>query len=234
MPAAADTTKDLVAALQQLNGAEGPAPQVRLQPPTYDGSEKDRFSFVNFLNRFTAVVDTVPSMSTRYKLVLLQASVTGEAAKQISGLPVNDDNYEVALTALKARYLNKPLLRDALLKQIVYKTPSHDYEYEGTHQYLIETKNTLNDLKLHYNADLLIPGSGGYQLVSSIVFSKLPFDVQRLLIMDVSTNFPTLDQIFDRGGEIVETLVRTRFRKTDRRHSLSNGSTPKREGGYKN
>lgn len=79
----------------------------KLELPTFDGTLSD---WQNFYDLFKATVDSHGALSSATKMQYLKAAVTGEAAKLLSVLPVTDDNYQVALNALKTRYENKRAL----------------------------------------------------------------------------------------------------------------------------
>ena len=147
----------------------------------------------------------------RCALTLLRG---GLAFKIISDLAITDENYTVALDALKAEFLDVDLIVHELFKQVREKFPKSDPEFENLRMYVAEIKSILNDLKNSYNTNLLSPGTGGYKLVSSIVFEKLPPSVQRALIEKVSSNYPTLDNIFDHTRGIITTIMKTKSKKS--------------------
>ena len=81
--------------------------------------------------------------------------------------------------------------------------------------YVAEISSILNDLNNSYNTDLETPDTGGYKSVSKIVYAKLPPVVQKALIEKVSSNYPTLDHIFNNIKDIIEKLVKTKSKKVD-------------------
>ena len=91
--------------------------------------------------------------------------------------------------------------------------PSFSEDYSKTRNYIADIRNKLFDLKTHYNVDLLVPASGGYVLVSHIVFSKLSRELQRALIAETKTGYPTWDQIMANYGNVINNLNKTRAKK---------------------
>ena len=132
----------------------------------------------------------------------LKTKVVGTAAPFIQHLNPNPGNYAAAIEALKKEYLDIPYLTDQLLSQILNLQPSFSEDYSKTRNYIADIRNKLFDLKTHYNVDLLVPASGGYVLISHIVFSKLSRELQRALIAETKTGYPTFDQILNKCWRI--------------------------------
>ena len=68
----------------------------------------------------------------------------------------------------------------------------------------------MEDLKITYQCDLLNSDTGGYDLVSHIVFSKLSPELQKAMIMDLKTTYPTLNEIADNYDRIIKMIVKTK------------------------
>ena len=75
--------------------------------------------------------------------------------------------------------------------------------------------------------DLLVPASGGYVLVSHIVFSKLSRELQRALIAETKTGYPTWDQIMDNYGNVINNLNKTRAKKPSVKNESKGEKPPK-------
>ena len=71
------------------------------------------------------------------------------------------------------------------------------------------------------------PLSGGYVLVSHIVFSKLSRELQRALIAETKTGYPTFDQILNNYGNVINNLNKTRSKKPPVKHESKGGKPPK-------
>ena len=62
-------------------------------------------------------------------------------------------------------------------------------------------------------------------LVRKIVYAKLPTVVQKALIEKVSSNYPTLDHIFNNIKDIIEKLVKTKSKKVENLKKTDNSKT---------
>ena len=183
----------------------------------FDGGNSDAFAFKFWFSQFENMLASGKTMAGRFKLSALRNHLThtGLAYKIISQLEINDGNYEVAIELLKKEFLDTDKIIDKLLDQVLEKEPKYDPEYTNLRLYVAEIKSMLNDLNKSYNVNLETAGTGGYKLVSKIIYSKLPQAVQRELIKKVASNYPTLDHIFDNIKDIIETLVKTKYKKPE-------------------
>ena len=189
----------------------------------YDGGASDKFEFRYWLSQFESMMASGRAMSGTAKLSTLRNHLThsGLAYKIISHFDIIDENYELALQALKDEFLDKDHVVDETFKQILERFPKYDPEFENLRLYVAEMKSVLGDLKKSYNVDLVTPNTGGYLFVSSIIFSKLPPVVKKALIEKVDSNYPTLDQIFNNIKDIVKKLDKTKSKKSDNQKSDS-------------
>ena len=87
---------------------------------------------------------------------------------------------------------------------------------------MAEIKNIVNDLKKHYAADFTVPPpvgavtpvmSGGYYMLSQIVLSKLSIEMQKALINESKSCYPTFYQIFDLSNNVINIINKTRKQK---------------------
>ena len=99
------------------------------------------------------------------------------------------------------------------MSKIYSNKPSYCNEYIKLEQYIAEVRANLLDLKNHYSCDLTEENSGGYQFVSHLIFSKLPFEFQNALINKVSNSYPTWNHIYEHHVEIINNLRRYRRKK---------------------
>ena len=173
--------------------------------------------FKHWLETVDAIIEAHPNWSDKQKLLLFKSHVKGLAGTLISHLAITNENYETARNVLIKHYLDKPYIRDELLKQILSDRPGYDEDYFKTTQYLAEINNKLLDLKRHYDADLLVENSGGYKLISHIVFSKLSNELKRELISDTKTNYPGYNQIQDKCPGIIHRIDKTGRKKFEAR-----------------
>ena len=220
------SNQDIVDALSKGQGMPG---RNLISCERFDGGEKDAFAFKLWLSQFENMLASGRTMAGRYKLSALRNHLThtGLAFKTISRLDINDGNYEVALDLLKKEFIDTNKIIDKLLDTILEKEPKYDPDYDNLRLYVAEIRSTLNDLHKSYGVDLESVGTGGYKLVSKIIFSKLPQAVQRELIKKVASTYPTLDQIFDNIKDIIEALIKTKFKKSEPKHEPNKGYKPK-------
>ena len=84
-------------------------------------------AFYNFLNQFNNVIDSKKHLSESAKLSYLIEYLRDYALKQVSQLSLTDSNYKVALNLLKEEFLDKELIIDETLKNILKAMPSEEY-----------------------------------------------------------------------------------------------------------
>lgn len=205
---------DLVEAMMQFQGPPG---QNTARCQRFDGGKVDKHDFKRWLSQFETMLASSKPMADKFKLSALRNHLThnGLALKVISELEMTDDNYEVALGLLREEFLDLDQITDELLKEILNKNPKLDSDFEGVRLYVAEIRSILNDLKKSYKTDLRSPGTGGYKLVSSIIYAKLPSAIQRELIAKVDSNYPTMDHIFDNIKAIIKTLNQVKPKKSE-------------------
>ena len=168
--------------------------------------------FKNFLVQFKNCVDAGGKLGNSVKLTYLRSYLTGYAYKIISHLSITDDNYEVALSLLKDKFLDTEFIVDEYFRQIVNNAPKYDPKFDSVKKYLNETRAALHELKT-YNINLLERDTPGFKLVSHIIFDKLPNVFKRELVHKVDSNFPTIEDLLDNFNAIIKTLVRTKNQK---------------------
>lgn len=131
----------------------------------------------------------------------LKTKVVGNVSPFIQHLDPDPGNYAMAIQALKKEYLDISYLTDQLCAQLITLQSGFSEDYSKTRNYIADIRNKLFDWKTHYSVDLLDPLSGGYVLVSHIMISKLSRELQRALITETKTVYPTFDQILNNYGK---------------------------------
>lgn len=86
----------------------------KIQLPTYSGQYEEWLSFHDLFN---TLVHSNAALSNVQKLHYLKTSLSGEAASILKHIQVTDTNYEQAWNILKARYGNKRINVDAVMKR---------------------------------------------------------------------------------------------------------------------
>ncbi|XP_059048166.1 uncharacterized protein LOC131843520 [Achroia grisella] len=80
----------------------------RLSLPTFDG--KDPAAFNEFYSKFKIMVIDNPVLTPKQKLVYLLNHLKGSAYQKISLLPIDDQNFQLAIDTLTERYQNSKLM----------------------------------------------------------------------------------------------------------------------------
>ena len=103
--------------------------------------------------------------------------------------------------------------------------PSDDYDAEFTNvkYFIAEVRSYLYELQ-RYNVDFLEEGTVGNIFVSHIIMSKLP----KVVVKEISKNYPTLTDIFFSYKEALKTLSRTASatKRVYRDSKKPNGNSP--------
>ena len=205
--------RDLIAALGRIPVRNESIFKVPFNCPEFDGNSKSTFLFKHWLETVDAIIEAHPSWSDSQKLLLFKSHVKGLAGTLISHLAITNENYQTARNVLEKHYLDRPYIRDELMKQILSDRPGYDEDYFKTTQYLAEINNKLLDLKRHYDTDLLVENSGGYKLISHIVFSKLSNELKKELISETKTNYPGYNAIQDKCPSVIHRIEKTGRKK---------------------
>lgn len=205
------TRNELLEALGKMNN---PSSTV-LDCQEFHGSENDKWNFGQWLPQFFSVVKNNPGWDESAKLTYLKSKIKGSAKNVIRSVQQGSEGFKQAITALKHHYLNVKAHKDHLFSKLYNLKPATGPEYSKTEQYIAEVRAILLDLKDNYKCNLLIESSGGYEFVSHLVFSKLPFEVQNALITKVGSQYPTFMQIYDEHMEILYNLNRLKKKKAE-------------------
>ena len=208
-----NNNESLVAAITQAQSIPG---RSNASCQLFDGTN-DKLDFKNWFGQFETMINSGRPLAGRYKLNSLRNHLTkgGLALKLIFNLEPNDANYQIAVDILKEEFLDEGKLIDQLFNLILQKMPTYDAEFRGLRLYVAEVKGFLSDLKTAHKVDLLTADSGGYKLVSHIIFAKIPSVIQRALIEKAKSNYPTIDQIFDNIKDVIETNLKTKPKRVE-------------------
>ena len=211
------TRNELLEALGKMNN---PSSTV-LDCQEYHGNESDKWNFGQWLPQFFSVVKNNPGWDEAAKLTYLKAKIKGNAKNVIRSVKQGPEGFKQAIAALKHHYLNVKAHKDHLFSKLYNSKPATGPEYSKTEQYVAEIRAILLDLKDNYSCNLLDESSGGYEFVSHLIFSKLPFDVQNALITKIGSQYPTFNQIYNEHMEVIYNLNRLKRKKAEM-HKESN------------
>ncbi|XP_059222553.1 uncharacterized protein LOC131996737 [Stomoxys calcitrans] len=179
----------------------------------------------SFRDMFTAVYVNHPKLTRAQKLYHLRNKTRGAAGAIVKRYTLCDENFELAWSALKARYENKRVLVDNQLK-ILFNIPSASVENsEAIHKIQSTVNDCLCTLKtLDVNVESWDP------ILLYLVSTKLPDETLALWEQSLRSHrdLPTwnqLDEFLINRYEIVERLSSIKATKT--RSSLPSQSSGK-------
>ncbi|XP_026742369.1 uncharacterized protein LOC113504313 [Trichoplusia ni] len=87
----------------------------RIQLPTFSGIYDE---WPAYQDLYTSLVHDNPTLSKVQKLHYLKSSLTGEALSLLKHVQVTEDNYNDAFAMLKARFGNKRIIANSILKRL--------------------------------------------------------------------------------------------------------------------
>ena len=129
-------------------------------------------------------------------------------------MTITDENYKIALDLLENEFLNKRAIFDDLFRKIIDIKPDFDRELLKTKIYINDIKCILSDLKT-YGKDLLAHDASK-ELVSHIVFNKLPYNFRQELVRRLNRNYPYIEDIFTNYVDVVKTINLRGYRTYDK------------------
>ena len=113
--------------------------------PTFNG---EYLQWPSFIDRFMGMIDKNETFSPVHKLDYLKMCLKDEPHRMIQNLLSIDDNYEVAMSMLKARYLDEwPLIAKYLENLLNFKplTIKSSKELRRLHEtFMLNTQGLLN------------------------------------------------------------------------------------------
>ena len=188
----------------------------KLSLPYFSG---DPLMWQTFWDSFIAAVHTNPNLTGVQKFNYLKAQLKGDAIRVVSGFPLTDVNYQHSITLLRERFGQPYKVINAHMQALLN---------------LCDVTNSLSSLQSFYDtvenhirglSSLgKFPESYG-DLLTPIIFRKLPKEIQRNLARDHSNAEWTLDDLRSsimKEIRILETEIHT-SRNLDQ---LFNPSTP--------
>ena len=204
-----DSNKGILDLMAQMHNSEGRPPP--LECGTFNGKEKDKFAFNNFLNQFNIVIGQKRHLSKSTKLAYLIGYLRDYALSIVKHLSISDDNYEVAVKMLKQEFLDQNFIINETYKNIMLATPnlSSDPDYSSVKTYLNEIRAYIYELKAQ-GIDLLVKDSAGLSLISHLIFNKLPAEVKGEFIHYLGESYPKLTDVFENYHTVLAILSQTK------------------------
>ena len=203
------SAKRVLDMMSKLNMSDAKPPS--LGCGTFTGRERDKFAFTTFLDQFNNVIGSRRNLSDSSKLAYLVGYLRDYALTVVKHLSITDENYHVAIQMLEQEFMDKEFIIEETLRNIMksYPSSSVDMEYTSIKIYLNEVRSYLSELQRH-GVDLLDENSGGYRLISHIIFERLPPLVKREFIHLLAKNYPSISEIFNNYNKVLSTLNQTR------------------------
>lgn len=194
--------KSNVSSVSSNQAAALPVPPLAI--PIFSGNIQD---FNNFYALFQSGVDENPAYSNKQKLAYLKSYLQGEALKHVNDFELEDQNYPLALQALKARYSDPRLQAEHYLAQL--------FTFKGQNQSSSEVaasnKNIVAAIK-----KLKVNDLSDY-LLFSICFRNLSTQMQSGFNKQHKKGIPTTTELFE---------FLTGLAKEDELQQIQTGSNP--------
>jgi len=159
----------------------------RIELPTFSGDSND---WLPFRDMFMATVDLNTSLTNTEKLIHLQRSLNGEAARVIQTLALTDGNYNIAWKALIERYQNEKELLFATMNKI-FSQPQITPQSASSIRSLVDTtKNAIRTFTM-------LKGTIDHVFVY-LMYMKLDSSTKELLLQQTDAKkIPDLEKIYD-------------------------------------
>ena len=188
----------------------------KLSLPYFSG---DPLMWQTFWDSFNAAVHTNPNLTGVQKFNYLKAQLKGDAIRVVSGFPLTDVNYQHSITLLRERFRQPYKLINAHMQALLN---------------LCDVTNSLSSLQSFYDTVKnhirglsslgKFPESYG-DLLTPIIFRKLPKEIQRNLARDHSNAEWTLDDL--RSSIMKEIrILETELHTSRNLDQLFNPNTP--------
>ena len=143
----------------------------------------------------------------------------------IQHLTITDANFDTAIELLKEEFFDQEFIVNEIFLQIIEAKPEFDPEFTHLKQYLSKTRADIHELQNSYGLDFLLAGSPGNKFLSFVVFAKLPCSLKREIINQTHTNYPSINDIFDKYSDIIKTLVITKNKFANSRYTKKKDNT---------
>ena len=159
-----------------------------------------------FWDSFSAAVHTNPNLTGVQKFNYLRAQLKGDATRVVAGFPLTDVNYQHSITLLRERFGQPYKLINAHM-QALLNLSNVTNSLSSLQSFYDTVENHIRGLSALGKS----PESYG-DLLTPIVFGKLPKEVQKSLARDHSNSEWTLDELRSsiiKEIRILETEIHT-------------------------
>lgn len=190
--------------------------------PSFSG---DYTKWTNFITRFNSSIHSKQGLSNSDKFQYLVSVLSGPASKIIDSIEISNENYEVALTLLKERFDNRPLIVQEHIKELFHLKPVE----KGSRQ---DLRNLIDSFNAHLRAlqSLDRPTDQWDDLIIYLIVSKLDYaSIAKWQEEAPANRHPTLADLFatlTRRCHVLENTAKTSFSPTTAQPSTSTGTRP--------
>ena len=166
--------------------------------PSFMNNAQDPLAFAHFARAFQAALNNFPGITGRAKLQYLKTLLRGESLALVAGI----EDYEVAWHLLQGNFLNKEVIFDKLISEIIDGGQLHN---------IVETKKYIQTLKFKIeeiqNLGYIIDNKDfASKMLGHIIMRKLPSFVVRELSRLLETNYPDFFQIMSKIDLVIGML----------------------------
>ena len=176
--------------------------------PIFKGSQDDVLLFSDFIRQFKDLIGDRVEYSDSLKLIYLKSYLKGGALDIIKHLSNDNANYQLALDFLTKEYLDKDLVVDRQLRQLMNLKPLNNYDIDGLRAFFNTVRGSVYELK-NFGLDALQDESLGSKLLSFLLCEKLPSNFKWKLSVLIKTDYPSVSQLLDSYNEIIKSLEKT-------------------------
>lgn len=160
----------------------------RINLPHFNGQINN---WPRFRDAFTSIIHNDALLSKMEKFHYLVSSLTGSASAVISNLPLVDDNYEIAWTALNDTFNNKRMLASTYLNQLIgFKTLQGKTTIDSLQLFLSQVSDSVAAFKL-----LKIPNEADFILFHIAVRLLDPSTREQFELSHKDSEFPIFDDL---------------------------------------
>lgn len=136
-----------------------------LKISTFTDNSRDPFEFFRFISTFNNSLNSVAGVTKSVKLVYLKSYCRGRALALIENFPIEDDSFDPAMALLEAEFLDKDLLINKTLSDIVNFKPCSCLD--SSMEMLTFLKSKIAELRRF--GIRFSPGTSGEVLLSNII-----------------------------------------------------------------
>ena len=163
---------------------------------------------MKFLAKFENLVNVVKSSAC--KLQILRSYLSGYPAPIIENLSVSDKNYFVALDLLRSEFQDFDFIKSQIFAEILSHELKAEFDLDTLRTFCTQVKANLGELKSSYGLDFMARETPGEELVSHIVFNKLPGFFKREMIRLSGSNYPSISSLIENVCNVIRSLECTR------------------------